>query len=120
VVNARVGNDNEARLFERARDVVCETAGGEPAGNRLCARVGGVFEDGSVTVRARRDGADVVGILDGGDDTGSEDELFPGLANVDQVDPFCGSTKNQRNQRHGPPIPTVFLIQDNLPSARRL
>jgi hypothetical protein len=27
-------------------------------------------------------------VLDGSNDTGSEDELLPGLANVDQVDTF--------------------------------
>jgi hypothetical protein len=39
-----------------------------------------------VAVGAGGDGDDVVGVLDGGDDTGGEDDLFPGLANVNYVD----------------------------------
>jgi hypothetical protein len=107
VVDARVRNDDEPGLLERARDVVGEAARGEPASNRLCARVGGVLEDGSVTVGAGRDDADVIGVLDGGDDTGSEDELLPGLANVDQVDPF------ERFAHQRPHFPCSLFIRDN-------
>lgn len=88
VVDARVGDDNQARLLERAGDVVGEVARGEAAGDGLRASVGRKLEDGTVTVRAGRDDADVVRVLDRGDDTRGEDNLLPGLANVDDVDAY--------------------------------
>lgn len=86
VVDARVGDDNQARLLERAGDVVGEVARGEAAGDGLRASVGRKLEDGTVAVRAGRDDADVVRVLDRGNDTRGEDNLLPGLANVDDVD----------------------------------
>lgn len=86
VVDAGVGHDDQTGLLERAGDVVGEATGGETAGNRLCAGVGSVLQDCTVAVWARRDDTDVVGVLDRGDDTGGEDELLPGLANVEDVD----------------------------------
>lgn len=44
------------------------------------------LEDGTVSVRAGRDDSYVGGVLDGGDDTRSEDDLLPGLGDVDDVD----------------------------------
>ena len=41
-----------------------------------------------MTVRAGRDDADVVRVLDRGNDTRGEDNLLPGLANVDDVDAY--------------------------------
>lgn len=86
VVDARVGHDDEARLLERARDVVRERTGREAACDRLRARVGGVLEHGAVPERPRGDDADVVRVLDRGDDARGEHELLPSLANVDDVD----------------------------------
>jgi hypothetical protein len=88
VVDTRVRHDNEPGLLERSCDVVGEAAWREPARNRLCARVGGVLEHSSMAVRTSRDGADVVGVLNSGNNASSEDELLPGLADVDEVDPF--------------------------------
>lgn len=86
VVNAGVGDDNHTGLLERAGDVVGEATGGEATSDGLSASVGGELEDSTVTVRAARDDTDIVGVLDRGNDTGSEDELLPGLTDVDQVD----------------------------------
>ena len=86
VVNARVRNNDQAGLLERASDLVGEATGGETASNRLRASVCGELEDRTVAVRAGGDDTDIVRVLDGGDDTGSENDLLPGLANVDNVD----------------------------------
>lgn len=40
--------------------------------------MGGELEDGTLTVGTGRDDANVGRVLDGGDDTGSEDNLLPG------------------------------------------
>ncbi len=86
VVDARVRHDDQPRLLERTRDVIRERARGEAPCDRLCARVGGVFEDRAVAVWPCRDHADVVGVLDGGDNPRGKDELFPCLSDVDDVD----------------------------------
>ena len=39
-----------------------------------------------MTVRSGRDDADVVGVVDGGQDSGGKDNLLPGLSDVDEVD----------------------------------
>jgi len=54
VVHARVRHDNQARLLERARDVVGERSRGESAGNGLRASVGGKLEDGSARKGGQR------------------------------------------------------------------
>lgn len=86
VVNTGIGDDDETGFLERPCDVVSEGTGGESSGNGLCASVGGVFEDSTVSVGAGRDNANIVGVFDGSDDTSSEDELLPGLSNVQDVD----------------------------------
>ena len=86
VVDAGVGHDDETRLLERAGDVVRERTGREAARDRLRTRVRGVLEHGTVPERPRGDDTDVVRVLDRGDDACGEDELLPGLADVDDVD----------------------------------
>lgn len=86
VINPWVGNDNHSGFLERLGDVVGEVSGGESASNRLSTGETSVLEDGSVSVRSSRDDTDIVGVVDGCEDTGSEDDLFPSLANVDDVD----------------------------------
>ena len=86
VVDAGVGHDDEAGLLERAGDVVREATGGETTSDGLGTSVGSVLEDGTVAVWAGGDDTDIVRVLDRGNDTGSENELLPSLANVDDVD----------------------------------
>lgn len=82
-VGARVGHDDEAGLFEGARDVVGEVAGGEAACDGGGAGVGGELEDGALAVRACRDDGDVGGVIDGCDDAGGENDFLPeGAASV--------------------------------------
>ena len=57
-VGARVGDDDEAGLLERAGDVVGEVTGGEATGNGDGAGVGGELEHGTLTVGTGRDDAD--------------------------------------------------------------
>lgn len=77
-VGARVGDDDQAGLFEGAGDVVGEVAGGEAARDGGGAGVGGEFEDGTLAVGACRDDGDVGGVVDCGDDAGCEDDFLPG------------------------------------------
>lgn len=85
-VRSRVGDDDEARLLERAGDVVGEVTRGEAASNSSSAGVVGELQDGTLTVGAGRDGNDISGLGDGSNDAGSKDQLLPGLADVNDVD----------------------------------
>ena len=108
-IGARVGHDNETGLLERAGDVVGEVTGGETTGNGGGTGVGGELQDSTLTVGTSGDDTDVGGVVDGGDDAGSQDNLLPiesrdkldnckftrvvmriscipGLANVDDID----------------------------------
>jgi len=86
VIDSGVGDDDQTGLLERLGDVIGEVTGSESSSDGLGTSVGSELEDGTVTVRTSRDDANIVGVLDGSDDTGGEDELLPGLSNVDNVD----------------------------------
>jgi hypothetical protein len=76
-VGARVGDDDQAGLLERTGDVVGEGTGGETTSNGLGAGVGGELEDGTLAVGTGRNDTDVRRVVNGGDDTGSQDDLLP-------------------------------------------
>jgi hypothetical protein len=82
-VGARVGDDDEARLLERAGDVVGEVTWREATGDCNGSGVGGELEDGALTVGAGGDDADVSWVVDGGDDAGCEDNFLPALVLVE-------------------------------------
>ena len=86
MVDTGVGNNDDPGLLERTSDVVGEVTGGEATGDSLGTSERSVLEDSTVTVRTGRDYANVVGVLDGSEDTSSEDNLLPSLADVDDVD----------------------------------
>ena len=69
-VGARVRDNDQAGLFERARDVVGEVAWGEASRDGGGAGVGGKFENGALAVGAGGDDGDVGGVVDCGDDAG--------------------------------------------------
>ena len=91
VISAGVGDDEEAGLLELGLDLVGEGTGDEAASGELGAGVVGELEDGALTEEADGAGDDVLRVLDGGDDTGGEDELLPGHVEVDDVDTFLGA-----------------------------
>jgi len=86
VVDSGVGHDDQSRLFERTSDVVGERTGSKSSSNGLGAGESSVLEDGSVSVRSGTDDTDVVGVLDGGQDSGGQGDLGHGLADLDDVD----------------------------------
>lgn len=99
-VGARVGDDDEAGLFEGARDVVGEVAGGEAARDGGGAGVGGEFEDGALAVGACGDDGDVGGVIDGGDDAGCEHDFLPeGGASVSLLSGLVGLWRGGKEGR---------------------
>ena len=109
-VTAGVGDDDEAGLLERARNVVGEVSRREATRNRLCARMGRELEHRTLPVGASRNYGDVRRVVNGRNDARREDDLLPdlristsrsacercrghapGLANIDDVDPVRAS-----------------------------
>lgn len=76
-VGAGVGDDDQAGLLEGTGDVVRERTGGEATSDGLRAGVGGELEDGTLSVGTGGDNTDIGGVVDGGDDAGSQNDLLP-------------------------------------------
>lgn len=76
-IGARIRHDDETGLTERTGDVVGEVTGGEATGDGDGTGVRGELEDGTLAIRTGGDDTDVGGVVDGDDDTGSEDNLLP-------------------------------------------
>ena len=86
MVDSGVGDDDHSGFLEGLGDVIGEVTGGESTGNGLSTGETSHLEDSSVTVRSSRDDGNVCGVLDGGENSGSKDELLPGLTDVEDVD----------------------------------
>ena len=78
-VGARVGDDDETGLLERASDVVGEVTRGETTSDGSGTGVRGELQNSALTVRTGRDGADVCWVVDCCDDASCEDDFLPGL-----------------------------------------
>jgi len=92
-----VSDDQQARLLVLSLDVVGEGTGGEATGNWGSLGVRSELKDGTLGEGGGTrglDGADsnVSWVLDGGNDTGSKDELFPGFAEVDDMNTILSAS----------------------------
>ena len=76
-ISTRVGDDDEAGLFERASDVVGEIARSEATSDSNSTGVSGELEDGSLTVRTSGDDGYISGVVDCYDDASCEDDFLP-------------------------------------------
>ena len=85
VVDTWVSDDEEARLEERFLDLVSEGTRGVATGDGACADVVGELEHGAGAEWTARDRGDVFWVFDSGDNTGSEEHLFPSFVEVDDV-----------------------------------
>jgi len=94
VIHAGVSHDEETRLAETLLNLVGEGTRGETTSDGLNTEVLGELEDGALTIRTLRNDDDVLGVLDAGDDAGSEDELLPGGLKVDDVNTISTSLEH--------------------------
>lgn len=85
VVSARISDDDQTGLLEGTGDVVGEGTWGETTSNSLGSSEVSELVGSTLTVGTGRDNTDISGVLNGGNDTGSHDDLFPDLSNVDDV-----------------------------------
>jgi len=86
MIVARIGDNQQTRLHELGLDLIGEGTGGESSGNVLSTSVVSVLEHSALSVGTSGDDADISGVLDGDNSAGSEDQLFPGLGDVEEVD----------------------------------
>lgn len=108
-VGAGVGHNDEARLLERTGDVVGEVTGGETTGNGSGTSVCSELQDRTLTVGTGRDDTDIGGVVDGSDDTGSQDNLLP-----IERDTLDSNTRCFPDSRHRSPsnIPGLANVDD--------
>jgi len=85
VVNMGVSDDDETGLLVSTSGVVREGTGGITSTNVGRASVLSEFEDSALAELTGRDGNDVLRVLDGNDDAGSEGQFLPGHAKVNDV-----------------------------------
>lgn len=86
MVDTRVGDDDESGLLEGTGDVVGEITGCETTSDRLGTSVCRELQDRTLSVRASRNDTDIMGVLNCSNHTSREDNLLPGLADVNDID----------------------------------
>lgn len=85
VVSARVSDDDQAGLLEGLGDVIGEGTRSETSSNSLGTSEVGELVGSTLAIGTGRDDANISRVLNGGDDTGSKNNLLPDLADVDDV-----------------------------------
>jgi len=76
-IGARIRNDNEARFFEGARDVVGEVTRGETTSDGYGSSVCGELEHSALAVRTGGDDANVGWVIDRSYNASCENNFFP-------------------------------------------
>ena len=94
LIVGRIGDNQETRFTELLGDLVGESTGGVTTRNSLATSVLAELKNSSLRVVTSTNNNNILRVLNGSNDTGSEDELFPGLAEVDDMDTFLVSAEN--------------------------
>ena len=77
-IGAGIGDDDQARLLERAGDVVGEVTGGEATCDSDGTSVSGELEDGTLAIGTGGDNANIGWVVDSHNDTGGKNDFLPG------------------------------------------
>ena len=85
-IGSWVSDDDQSWFLERTGDVVGERTWSESTSNGGGTSVGRELQDSSLTVSSRRDGNDIFSVWNGSNNSSGQDNLFPSLTNVDDVD----------------------------------
>jgi hypothetical protein len=85
-VSLGVSDNQKSWLHELASDLVGECTWGPSLSNGLSASVVGELHDSSGTERSLRADNNVLWVLNGGDNSSSNHQLFPSLTEMDDVD----------------------------------
>ena len=92
-IRARVSYDDEAWLFERASDVVCEVARSEAASDSNSTSMSGEFEYSALTVRTSRDDGNIGGVVDCCDDASCKDDFLPSSSGSTSAETYFDNQK---------------------------
>lgn len=76
-VSARVGDNDQTWLLERASDVVGEVARRETTSNGHSSSMSSELEDSTLAVRTGRDDTNIGWVVDRRDDAGCENDFLP-------------------------------------------
>ena len=76
-IGTRIGDDDKARFFERASNVVGEVTRGETPSDGNSTGMSGELEDGTLTVWAGRNDSNIGGVVNRCDDSSCEDDFLP-------------------------------------------
>lgn len=93
-VGSWVSDNNQSWFLERTGDVVSEVTWGESTGNWGSTSVGGELQDSSLTESSGRTDSDVGSVWNGSNDSGSQDNLFPSLTDVNNVNTIWSGLVN--------------------------
>ena len=85
-VGLGVSDDQQTGLHELSSDLVSQGSGSPSLGDGLNTGVVSELHDSSGTEGSLRADDDVLGVLDGDDDSGGNHQLLPGLSEVDDID----------------------------------
>lgn len=86
MIASRVVEDQKSRFHILFLNLIGEGTRGVTTSNSLGSSVLGELQDSTLTVIVRGDGTDILWVFYGNDNTGSKNELFPSLLEVDDVD----------------------------------
>lgn len=93
-IGSWVGNNDQSWFLERTGDVVGERTWSESTSNWSSTSVSGELQNGSLTVGSRGDGDNIFWVWNGSNDSSSQNQLFPGLTDVNDVDTVWSSVED--------------------------
>jgi len=85
VVDGWIGDDDQSWFSETGLRVIGKATWGESAVHGGSFQEFGAFDGGSLTNIFRRNDANVFWVIDGGDDSGGEDDFFPHFRDVENM-----------------------------------
>lgn len=96
MVKSRIADNDESWLLELLGVLIGQGTGNPLASEVVALGVRGELQDGSLGIGSAGDNKDILGVLllDGGDDSGGNHNLLPGLGEVDVVNSLLVSSEN--------------------------
>jgi len=91
MVSSGISDDDQSRLHESLLNLIRECSGSKSTSDGVCSCVFGELQNCSLSEGSSTDDNDVLGVIDGGNDSCCQDDLFPGLLKIDEVDTVSSS-----------------------------
>jgi hypothetical protein len=88
VVGSGISNNQQARLDEVSLDLIGECSRGVTSSHGGSSSIFGELQDSTLSVGLGRNNTNISGVLNGSNNTGSQDKLLPSLLEINDVDSF--------------------------------